>query len=246
MTVQRTVLHVDDDPEFLELSERLFDRAATFETLTAPTAEDGIRLLETYEVDCVISDFVVSTDGTPFISAARDVDVDVPIILFTGKEWDLVSDDAFAANVTEYVQKAGVEEIQVVKSCVDAFLAKDHDSLGSVTADESASASTASSVASSTAPTATLGDEWEVVGHHEWGTSAELGTTLLEAVESVTGEEPEVFSPLFEAIDADALEELLAPTPSGYERTGIQVRFPYKRYELAVTSGGKVAVRPLE
>lgn len=245
MTVQRTVLHVDDDPEFLELSELLFDRAATFETLTAPTAEDGIRLLETHEIDCVISDFVVSTDGTPFISAARDVDVDVPIILFTGKEWDLVSDDAFAANVTEYVQKAGVEEIQIVKSRVDEFLGADHGSLGTVVDDESSSPSATGSETSSTAATARLGDEWQVVGHHDWEASEELGTTLLEAVESFTGEEPEAFTPLFETIDADALEELLAPTPSGHERSGIQVRFPYKRYELAVTSGGEVAVRPL-
>jgi response regulator RpfG family c-di-GMP phosphodiesterase len=244
MTVQRTVLHVDDDPEFLELSERLFDRAATFETLTAPTAEDGIRLLETHEVDCVISDFVVSTDGTPFISAARDVDVDVPIILFTGKEWDLVSNDAFAANVTEYVQKAGVEEIQIVKSRVDEFLGEDHDSLGSVVGDVSEPAADGDD-SPSTAATARLGDEWQVVGHHDWEASEELGTTLFEAVESFTGEEPEVLTPLFETIDADALEELLAPTPSGHERSGIQVRFPYKRYELAVTSGGEVAVRPL-
>lgn len=244
MSVQRTVLHVDDDPEFLELSERLFDRAATFETLTAPTAEDGLRLLETHEVDCIISDFVVSREGKPFISAARDVAVDVPIILFTGKEWDLVSTDAVSANVTEYVQKAGIEEIEVVKSRAEEFVAANANVLGSTATDRGDSSSTDSEMSFALSPTA-LGEEWELVAHHEWTAGEELGTTVLEAIEEYTGEDPAEFAPLFEAIDADALEELLSPSVSGTERDGVQVRFPYKGHELAVTSDGDIAIRPL-
>ncbi|WP_049893948.1 HalOD1 output domain-containing protein [Halogranum rubrum] len=244
MSVQRTVLHVDDDPEFLELSERLFDRAATFETLTAPTAEDGLRLLETHEVDCIISDFVVSREGKPFISAARDVAVDVPIILFTGKEWDLVSNDALSANVTEYVQKAGIEEIEVVKSRAEEFVAVKAGSFDNITADR-ADASSDAAMSFALSPT-TLDEEWELVAHHEWTSSEELGTTVLEAIEEYTGEDPAEFAPLFEAIDADALEELLSPSVSGTEREGVQVRFPYKGHELAVTSDGDIAIRSLQ
>jgi response regulator RpfG family c-di-GMP phosphodiesterase len=244
MTAQRTVLHVDDDQEFLELSEQLFDRGTTFETLTAPTAEDGLRLLQTHEVGCVVSDFVVTADGTPFISAARDVDIDVPIILFTGKEWDLVSADAVGANVTEYVQKAGVEEIEVVKKRAEQVFEGGSPSLGTDVDDRTESPSATEATTPLTDAT-TLGAEWDIVAHHDWSAREELSTTLVEVIEACDGEEIGTSYPLFEAIDADTLEALLAPTPSGHDRPGIQVRFPYKEYELAVTSGGDVAIRPL-
>lgn len=245
MTSQRTVLHVDDDPEFLELSEQLFDRGTTFETLTAPTAEDGLRLLQTHEVGCVVSDFVVTADGTPFISAARDVDIDVPIILFTGKEWDLVSGDAVGANVTEYVQKAGVEEIELVKKRAEQVFESVPASPGTDVDDRTESPSVAEATTPLAGATTTLGAEWDVVACHDWSAPEELGTTLVEAIEAFDGEEVGTTNPLFEAIDADTLEALLAPTPSGHDRPGIQVRFPYEGYELAVTSAGDVAIRPL-
>ncbi|SEO29509.1 Response regulator receiver domain-containing protein [Halogranum amylolyticum] len=245
MTAQCTVLHVDDDPEFLELSEQLFDREASFDTLTAPTAEDGLRLLRTHEVDCVVSDFVVSADGTPFISAARDVDVDVPIILFTGKEWDLVAADAVTANVTHYVQKAGVEEIELVKSRARQVTEAGRDASGTVVGDPPTSTAPVTATSSFEAAATRLGEEWVVVGRHDWSDAEELGTTVLEALETLDGRRTGTDVPLFETIDADALADLLGPTPSGHERPGVQVRFPYGGHELAVTSDGDVAIRPL-
>lgn len=227
MTVQRTVLHVDDDPEFLELSEQLFKRGATFQTLSAPTAEDGLRMLETNEIDCVISDFVVSTEGTPFISAARDANVDIPIILFTGKEWDLVAKDATAADISEYVQKAGVDEIELVKNHAQELVGGRNGTTSRTVVE----------------PVEQLGEAWEVIGTHDWSGHEELGTSVLRVMEEALDEGPHPDVPLFKAIDADALSELLAPTPSGYERPGVQVRFPYKGYELAVTSEGDIAIR---
>lgn len=245
MTASMTVLHVDDDPDFLDVSSALFAEETAFETLSAPSAEDGLRLLETHEVDCIVSDFVVTAEGTPFISAARDVASDVPIVLFTGKDWETIAADAVDANVTEYVQKSGVDEIQAVKRRVSQLVTLDVESTGFSDAEGFDFLPAVSPVTSLAVSAAALGENWEVIGYHDWADTEELGVTLLEAIEDFTGEDPEAFEPLFESIDADALHETLAPHGDGRERSGVQVRFPYRGYELAVTSDGEIAIRLL-
>lgn len=245
MTPPLTLLHVDDDPDFLDVSSSLFADGETFETLTAPSAEDGLRLLEAHEVDCIVSDFVVSADGTPFISAARDVAEDIPIVLFTGKEWETVSEQAIAADVTEYVQKSGVDEIQAVKQRVRQLVTGELTSVGVADENQLDLLPTVSPVTSLAVSAAALDEEWRLIGSHDWTSSEELGVTVLEAIEAFTGEDADMFASLFESIDADALQSVLAPRTDGSERPGIQVRFPYRGYELAVTSDGEVAIRRL-
>lgn len=245
MTAQLTVLHVDDDPDFLSVSSALFADAGSFETLTAPTAEDGLRLLKSHEVDCIVSDFVVTTDGTPFISAARDIATDIPIVLFSGKEWEEVADDAVSANVTEYVQKSGLDEIQAVKQRVTQLVTADTDSIEAIDDERLNLLPALSPVTSLAVSAAVLDENWNVIGYHDWDDTEEFGVSLLEAVEEFTGEDIEAFTPLFESIDADALHEMLAPKGDGTERNGIQVRFPYRGYELAATSDGEIAIRLL-
>lgn len=243
MTPHMTVLHVDDDPDFLDVSSALFATGEAFETLTAPTAEDGLRLLAEHEVDCIVSDFVVTAEGVPFISAARDFTADVPIVLFTGKEWDAVADDAIRANVTEYVQKSGVDEIYAVKKHVEQLAAAHGASL--VLGEDRRDALSSVAPVSSLAVSATFDGEWELIGRYDWTETEELGVALVEAIESYTDEDLETFEPLFESIDAEALQAVLEPRPFDGERPGIQVRFPYRGYELVVTSDGDIGIRQL-
>lgn len=244
MSERVTVLHVDDDADFLELSSELFTRGGAFDTLTAPTAEDGLRILEEREVDYLVSDFVFSTDGRPFISVARDVDIDVPIILFTGKEWETVSEYALDANVTEYIQKLGVEQLASVKQRIEHHR---RGGDGIVAAESGAGLLPPTGRMSSLAVSArTLSEEWEFVGQHDWRAVEELGTVLLNAFEDFTGEDTETLPPLFESVDADALEELLRPTPGGETRPGIQVRFSHLEYEFVVASEGVIGIRTLD
>lgn len=246
MSGQITVLHVDDDPDFLEVSSQLFARGETFNTLTAPTAEDGLRILKEQEVDCLVSDFVLSTDGRPFISVARDVAIDVPIILFTGKEWESVSERALGANITEYIQKSGIEQIESVKHRIRYHFEGGDDAFTAVADNTVGLLPPVGQTTTLAVSAATLGEEWEFIGQHDWETVVELGTVIIDAFEDFTGEDTEAFAPLFESIDADALEELLRPAPNGEKRQGIQVRFPYMEYEFAVASDGVIAIRTLD
>jgi len=101
------VLHVDDDPEFLDLTVDMLEREDnrfTVETATSP-AEARDRLAD-HEFDCIVSDYDMPImDGIEFLSAVREEYPDLPFILFTGKGSEEVASDAISAGVTHYLQK---------------------------------------------------------------------------------------------------------------------------------------------
>jgi PAS domain S-box-containing protein len=106
------VLHVDDSPEFAELTatylERVDDR---FTVETATTGEDGLDRFCSEEFDCVVSDHEMpGRNGIELLEAARAERPDVPFLLFTGKGSEEVASAAISAGVTDYLQKDGGTE----------------------------------------------------------------------------------------------------------------------------------------
>ncbi len=101
------VLHVDDDPDFLELTADFLGRQdASFVVETAPSAAEGLERLSRDDVDCVVSDYQMpGTNGIEFLEQVRDEFGDVPFILFTGKGSEEVASDAISAGVTDYIEK---------------------------------------------------------------------------------------------------------------------------------------------
>ncbi|WP_411964329.1 response regulator [Haloferax sp. YSMS24] len=240
MSCPQTVLHVDDDPEMLALSEATFRQLDDISLLTATTASEALEVVSTQCVDCVVSDSLVLPDGVPLIEAVRREDDDVPIVLFTAKDWAEVADVASSARITEFVQKAGPDDFSTVLQHVGTLVRDDSDE--SAELGESAVAEALADHASATSHASfALGDDWELVG--QWLGDEELGIALIEAVESHAGL-PAIENPLYGYIDADALEALLQPVLEEEERPGIEVRFPYDEFELAVTSTGDIFARP--
>lgn len=249
MTRTKTVLHVDDDPAFLDVASKLFERSnASFETVSASNAVDGLRLLNEREIDCVVSDFLVTEDGRPFVVAARDADADVPIILLTGKSWEAVADEAVAANVTEYVRKRDAGQISVVKTRLDELFVDGSEE--TLSDSDIMYAHLSPTVALQPTSVGTLDsetvEEWVTIGAHDWESDDELGTSIAEALAETTGDDAAVSEPLFESIDTEALEAVLRPRYDGSERPGIVVQFPYRGDEVGVTSGGAIVVRRSE
>jgi len=110
------VLHVDDEPDFVDLAATYVERATsriTVETATSP--DDGLDRL-TDDIDCVISDYdMPRMNGIEFLEAVRVEYPDLPFILFTGKGSETVAGDAISAGVTDYLQKeTGVEQYTVL------------------------------------------------------------------------------------------------------------------------------------
>lgn len=100
------LLHVDDDPDFLDLSARVFggfgDRYAVE---TVDDAGAALDRLARGGVDCLVSDSLRTATGEAFVVAARRAAADLPIVFRTGSEWDAVATDADAAGTAGYVRK---------------------------------------------------------------------------------------------------------------------------------------------
>lgn len=110
------VLHVDDEPDFVDLSASYLEREnsrLTVETATSP--DDGLDQLSD-ELDCIISDYdMPGMNGIEFLEAVRTEYPDLPFILFTGKGSESVAGDAISAGITDYLQKeTGVEQYTVL------------------------------------------------------------------------------------------------------------------------------------
>jgi CheY-like chemotaxis protein len=241
-----TVLHVDDDPDVLELSRTSFRRQVDdVETVVASSAAEGLAVVGSRSVDCVISDSIRCPDGRPFVVAVRETDPTVPILLFTAKEWDDVSEAAVEARVAEYVRKAEAEGVgTVVQRARELAERSDVESLSSDRAPDVTHSGPAGDRAVTTS-TDGVGDEWTPIATHDWVEDDELGTTIAEALAGYTGVDATEAEPLFETLDAEALEGLLSRHARADARYEARVTFPYRRWELLVTSGGDVAMRRL-
>jgi PAS domain S-box-containing protein len=103
------VLHVDDDPEFADLTATVLEREnAHFSVETATDARDGLERLTAAPFDCIVSDYdMPRQNGIEFLEAVRDDYPDLPFILYTGKGSEEIASDAISAGVTDYLQKEG-------------------------------------------------------------------------------------------------------------------------------------------
>ena len=101
------VLHVDDEPDVLEITaEFLRMENAAFEFLSETSAEAGMAVIGETDVDCVVSDYrMPGTDGLEFLSQVRAAHPDLPFVLFTGQGSEEIAADAISAGVTDYLQK---------------------------------------------------------------------------------------------------------------------------------------------
>jgi PAS domain S-box-containing protein len=104
---QIQILHVDDDPEFADLTATYLERDDDrFVVETATSADEGLTAIADCPPDCVVSDYnMPGMDGLEFLQAVREEYSDLPFILVTGEGGEDVASDAISAGVTDYLQK---------------------------------------------------------------------------------------------------------------------------------------------
>ncbi|MFC7073675.1 response regulator [Halovenus rubra] len=106
------ILHVDDEPIATDLCKELLEsKDFGFAVETANSAKDGLTILDSQPVDCIVSDYnMPGTDGLEFLASVRNKYPELPFILFTGKGSEAIASEAVSAGVTDYLQKGGGTE----------------------------------------------------------------------------------------------------------------------------------------
>jgi PAS domain S-box-containing protein len=103
-----TVLHVDDERSFLDLTGAFVARFAPeveYEPVTSPTAV--LDRLAVGTVDCLVSDYEMpGLDGLELLTEVRSTHPSLPFLLFTGKGSEEIASEAITAGVTDYLQKS--------------------------------------------------------------------------------------------------------------------------------------------
>lgn len=118
------VLAVDDQSDILELSKLFlerFDNNLNVETTTDPG--EVLDVLEDEYLDAIVSDYNMPImDGLELLEAVREVDEDLPFILYTGKGSEDVAAEAVNLGATDYFKKeAGTDHYQMIAArIVDA------------------------------------------------------------------------------------------------------------------------------
>ncbi|MEF8857071.1 MAG: HalOD1 output domain-containing protein [Haloplanus sp.] len=237
MPSQRTVLHVDDDPDVLDLSSDWASVRDGVTWLTATDPDTGLELLSSRDVDCLVSDSFRTADGQPFVTYAADARPDLPVVLFSSKHRDDVDPEIRESSVY-YVKKGSSEPFQTLFDRVLELVGTSPTDDAPLAVDVAPRAGTRADGSDTTETT----ERWVPIARFRPGDRDDLSTVIVSAVEEHTGRDATEFPPLYDSIDADALAALCR-RPDGRPRDGVQVRFHYAGHELAVTGEGLVLVR---
>ncbi|WP_157744183.1 PAS domain S-box protein [Halopenitus persicus] len=101
------VLHVDDDPDVAELTAVALERENdAFTVVTETDAHAGLDRVREGAIDCIVSDYdMPDLTGLALLEHVREIDPDVPFVLFTAKGSEEIASEAISAGVTDYIQK---------------------------------------------------------------------------------------------------------------------------------------------
>ena len=121
MPDQIDVLHVDDDPSVLDLTEAFLERelgAVAVTSVTEPST--ALDRLDDERFDCVVSDYdMPGMDGLAFFEALREDHPKVPFVLYTGKGSEEIASQALNAGVIGYFQKGGPDQLRRLANRVE-------------------------------------------------------------------------------------------------------------------------------
>lgn len=121
----KNVIAIDDQEDILELSKIFLEKAVDdIEVDTTTDPREVIEEVEEHNYDAVLSDFdMPEMNGVELLEEVREIDSDLPFVLYTGKGSEEIAADAVNHGVTDYFQKeAGTDHYQMIaNSLVDSI-----------------------------------------------------------------------------------------------------------------------------
>jgi len=106
------ILHVDDEPDFARMvTDNLTAERDRFTVKWTTDPAEVAAIVADRPIDCVISDYMMpEMTGLDVFEEVREVDPDIPFILFTDTGSESVASEAISAGVSDYVIKRRVKE----------------------------------------------------------------------------------------------------------------------------------------
>ncbi|WP_158057650.1 PAS domain S-box protein [Halorussus halophilus] len=121
------VLLVDDDEAVADLTATYLRRVGeNLEPTIETNPTTALDRLANERVDCVVSDYdMPEMNGLAFFEQVRELDPDLPFVLFTGKGSEEIASEAISAGVTDYLQKStGTEQYEMLANRVENAVAQ--------------------------------------------------------------------------------------------------------------------------
>ena len=213
------MLFVDDEPLELELYTDFFEAEADITPVAAGSVAEGLEALASTSVDCLVSDGLLTEDGSSFVTVAKEAYPDLRTILYSGSEREALP----VERVARYLRKGTREAGPALETLAAA--------IREVT-------TTSDNLATDGA-----GEEWSVLGTYSWTPEMDVGSVVVQALAEQAGREVLEFPPLYDVVDSDALSRLVTGTVDQDADEAVRVQFSYDDYHLRITSDDVVAYR---
>lgn len=120
------VLHVDDDPDFGELTATFLEKEDDrFVVETVTSAEEGLDSIRDGPPDCIVSDYdMPKKTGIEFLQRVREDWPELPFVLFTGEGSETIASEAIKHGVTDYLQKGGSERYEILANRIENIVSE--------------------------------------------------------------------------------------------------------------------------
>jgi two-component system alkaline phosphatase synthesis response regulator PhoP len=109
MPLAPRILIVDDDRDSSELIEMMLQYSTTpYDVTSVRTPEEGLRLAATQRFDLFVLDYrLLGMNGVEVCRAIRRMDIDTPVMFFTGAAFEHERREAMQAGASAYLVKPG-------------------------------------------------------------------------------------------------------------------------------------------
>ena len=103
-----SILYVDDEQEFLEISKLCLEREKEFSVTTASSGSVALNLLKSNGIQAIVSDYQMpGMEGIEFLKQVRAINKRIPVIIFTGRGREEIAIEALENGADFYLQKGG-------------------------------------------------------------------------------------------------------------------------------------------
>lgn len=101
-----SILLVDDEVQFLEVTRMFMERGRGIQVTTATSGDQALEILKSRKFDAIISDYAMpGMNGIEFMKQVKSLGDDTPFIIFTGRGREDVVIDALNFGADLYLEK---------------------------------------------------------------------------------------------------------------------------------------------